>query len=1150
MSDGSHIAEISLNDAAVARLSAAVSRDDSADDESRSDATVISAAAVSDSADSPSDKKQASEKHDADSGNTTTTGPTYLADQGGKSRPLEFDAAKASASNSNPQPRNSSKIAAAAQVLVGTSLDHYELLELVGGGGMGAVFKARDARLDRIVAVKVIPASEQDAEMTRRFKIEAQSAAKLDHPHIARVYYVGEVEGWSYIVFEFVEGVNLRELVLAKGPLSIDEAVWFSRQVAESLTHASARFVVHRDIKPSNVLVTKSGFVKLVDMGLARTTAIERTSNDLTASNITLGTFDYISPEQARDPRAADVRSDLYSLGCTLYFLLSGQPPFPQGTAIQKLMMHGNTAPTDIRQFRSDVPDELATILNRLMAKNPNQRYQQPIDLINDLYLLAEFEDLPRSKQSGTVALTPTIQEKSTFESFLPWLVVLGLLAGVVLWMQNQHNIKSSIQLPHEFIDFSVAQVPSNLQVVGSGKIDPLAATRPAATQTATSNMQSVNPASSELSPEQFKANNLTERPPQSINTAAAGVSGIESSGGLTKPIATGPAIAAASERTLSNPPFSATASAPLVTSGLLPSKQIFKSPSLSSEQPTGPLTGTPILNSSPALTGNTNLASEPIFPKSTEIPISPATERVLPSGIGPLAVVPEASLRSKSQVGQLDTVPAAPAIEDLRDLTLKSGLPRDRGPAFAAALDRELSSSNSTLPSAPSTLSESNPSSAYSSEATSYPASTALFVPITPTIVVDRAASGQGNSRLLICRTLPDALAMASARPEFSRIVLRHSVRVDGDLSWSHPALTIAGPADHRISIEIAPLTNSMPQFRQSDEQSVLEGFKVSQQTLQLIGIDVRLYGPESNEGIVCGFGILPGGVVKLDQCSVTLMPSSSAWKMAVFATLTPKASSTASDLQNRKLNASSSSSTRLESSLRDSRFSDPVQIFLQDCVVRGGGDFLNEPAAIRTELQWINGLAALDGRLVDYAGARFEDRIALTIRVELQHVTAALQRGFARLKYDASDEFPVCLTGNTESCAYITDADAAFFEFDGVDELADRKPIPQDQLTWSRWLDIRGVDNAYDTNINELIRLRADGRITARFDFEACLRSILTERSPEASLRWVNPPYSLSANYRSSPKNYALRPSSFQPGMRSALLPTVDNANFPTMD
>ncbi len=186
----------------------------------------------------------------------------------------------------------------------GEQLGQFVLQKFVGGGGMGIVFRALDTTLDREVAVKVLSRDQSaDEETLRRFRNEAQSAARLNHDNIARVFYVGEDRGVHYIVFEFIEGVNLRDLVEDHGPLPLDQALSYTYQIAQALDHASERSVIHRDIKPSNVLVTPDGKAKLVDMGLARLNQMAQASNDLTASGVTLGTFDYISPEQARDPR-------------------------------------------------------------------------------------------------------------------------------------------------------------------------------------------------------------------------------------------------------------------------------------------------------------------------------------------------------------------------------------------------------------------------------------------------------------------------------------------------------------------------------------------------------------------------------------------------------------------------------------------------------------------------------------------------------------------------------------------------------------------------------------------------------------------------------------------------------------------------------
>jgi serine/threonine protein kinase len=273
--------------------------------------------------------------------------------------------------------------------LRGRRLAHFELIEPIGVGGMAAVLRARDTQLDRLVALKILPPEmAADAENVRRFHQEARSAARLDHENIARVFFCGEDQRLHFIAFEFVEGDNLRAILEKRGRLPVGEALQYVLQVAAGLAHASCRGVVHRDIKPSNIIITPNGRAKLVDMGLARRLDT-RQDMALTQSGVTLGTFDYISPEQALEPREADVRSDIYSLGCTFYHVVTGQPPVPEGTAAKKLHHHQHVKPPDPRQLVPDLPDEAAVILDRMMAKQVNDRYQTPEQLVHHLYLAA-----------------------------------------------------------------------------------------------------------------------------------------------------------------------------------------------------------------------------------------------------------------------------------------------------------------------------------------------------------------------------------------------------------------------------------------------------------------------------------------------------------------------------------------------------------------------------------------------------------------------------------------------------------------------------------------------------------------------------------------------------------------------------------------
>ena len=321
------------------------------------------------------------------------------------------------------------------RVLEGQQLNHFQLDAFVGGGGMGAVFRGTDTALGRTVAVKVLlQRYSDDEETTQRFQNEAQSTARLDHENIARVYYVGQDRGWHYIVLEFIDGENLRDLVYRNGPLSLEDTVHYTLQIADALQHASSRDVVHRDIKPSNVLIGLDGHIKLVDMGLARLHQVDNSQEDLTATGVTLGTFDYISPEQARDPRNADVRSDLYSLGCTVYFMLTAEPPFPEGTVLQKLLQHQGDTPPDPQVIRPDLPLAICDITRKLLAKNPRDRYQNPLELSADLLLLANQLNL-RPARNSSVIVTPHGLNTSWTARHLPWIVPTGLLLLIGLFI-------------------------------------------------------------------------------------------------------------------------------------------------------------------------------------------------------------------------------------------------------------------------------------------------------------------------------------------------------------------------------------------------------------------------------------------------------------------------------------------------------------------------------------------------------------------------------------------------------------------------------------------------------------------------------------------------------------------------------------------
>jgi len=347
------------------------------------------------------------------------------------------------------RPSAAGKSAATAEIgrmLEGHFLGPYRLDQFVGGGGMGAVFRALDTTLDRVVAVKVLSRQQSnDDEMLKRFRNEAQSAARLDHENIGRVHAVGSDDGWHYIVFEYIEGTNLRDVVINEGPFDLARTIDVTIQVADALEHASERDVVHRDIKPSNIIITPTGRARVVDMGLARLHHMAG-DQDLTVSGMTLGTFDYISPEQARDPRSADVRSDLYSLGCTVFFMLVGRAPFAAGTMVQKLLQHQQDKPPAIETLRPDVPKRFGQILGRLMEKDPEDRYQRPAQLVADLVSMAEELGIELASPRPTTAIVVE-PDARPLTRHLPWVLPLVGLVAVVggIWLRTAFLTKHAV---------------------------------------------------------------------------------------------------------------------------------------------------------------------------------------------------------------------------------------------------------------------------------------------------------------------------------------------------------------------------------------------------------------------------------------------------------------------------------------------------------------------------------------------------------------------------------------------------------------------------------------------------------------------------------------------------------------------------------
>ena len=258
----------------------------------------------------------------------------------------------------------------------GFFLGKYKLLRHIGSGGMSSVYLAEHMLMHRQRAIKVLPKKRvNDSSYLARFHLEAQATAQLDHPNIVRCYDVDNEEDTHYIVMEYIEGKDLNTIAKQEGPLPLELACNYIAQAAEGLHHAHQNGLIHRDVKPANLLVDRKGVVKILDLGLALFSDNERASLTVEHNENVLGTADYLAPEQAVNSHKVDHRADIYGLGCSLYYVLTGHPPFPEGTLAQRIAKHQTQMPDDIRKDRPDCPRDLADICVKMMQKRPEKRY-------------------------------------------------------------------------------------------------------------------------------------------------------------------------------------------------------------------------------------------------------------------------------------------------------------------------------------------------------------------------------------------------------------------------------------------------------------------------------------------------------------------------------------------------------------------------------------------------------------------------------------------------------------------------------------------------------------------------------------------------------------------------------------------------------
>ena len=329
----------------------------------------------------------------------------------------------------------------------------YRLIERLGEGGMGEVFKAVQIHLSRLAAVKVLASEwgEQTIPL-QRFRREIRTVAKQSHPNIVMVYDADEVDGKRYLAMEYHEGTDLRQLVRQSGPLSISQACECARQACLGLQHAHDQGVVHRDVKPGNLFLSSTesrDTIRILDFGLASVSSERNEGNRLTRMGRVLGTVDYVSPEQVKNPGNVDPRSDVYSLGCSLFYLLTGRPPFLQPNRIDRLMARMVDSPPAVREHRPEIPEALDDLVRKMMARDPDQRFSSPRELVPEL---AKFcspggppsaVPLPSPQLTTNPGETENTEEQTTEDAALSQtgtssrafrrVLILGVVAAVLL---------------------------------------------------------------------------------------------------------------------------------------------------------------------------------------------------------------------------------------------------------------------------------------------------------------------------------------------------------------------------------------------------------------------------------------------------------------------------------------------------------------------------------------------------------------------------------------------------------------------------------------------------------------------------------------------------------------------------------------------
>lgn len=1022
---------------------------------------------------------------------------------GGRGSSLSFTTGSGSGSLRGPTHHTPASL---TRELQGQRLNHFELLEQIGGGGMGAVFRAVDDRLGRTVAVKVVPFAEGDPDLQRRFRNEAQSAAKLDHPLIARVFEVGNDGPWYYIVFEYIDGRNIRDIVTQSGPLSLDDAVFYTAQVAEAIGHASRRGIVHRDIKPSNVVVTAESSIKLVDMGLARSENFD-TSEDMTASGVTLGTFDYISPEQAHDPRLADIRSDLYSLGCTFYYMLTGSPPFPGGTMLQKLLNHGNAPIPDIREHRDDASDDLAAIMRKMLAKKPDQRYQNSQLLITDLRELALRENLRRSRGVEVV----TVAEENPFVrrllGHLPWVVAAIVLVSSALALEvlsSQQRREFSSQVGATVSESALELAPQNVAATNPN-VAPALGIAP---------LFSASPAP------------LLPLPPSEVASETRPIASPTSASDAGKLSDSVNALDRNSPTTAPNSPPANSSLPKIDTSQSGPSMsrgaslaEINSRTGLDAVRSAAPGSVFPMVAAG-AATGQV-IAEQKLSPAVNPGPMTPAGDFAFPRNVvAGASPQPGPSAETVSRVRS--RLPSDPPSLRNFPLPIDSGTDAEGGdsvlippriPSFAGT---ENSGPNVDL------AAKNGGSSSVSRDLLGQGRTTVLDPPhqirIVPAASIPMLSPQAEVEGVALATTLQDALDLAQ-QFHVERIEIETPMLVSGPVIVAEDDLVISSSAPGGTAIV----------FTSGSEVGMQRSDMITIGSNRIELVDLHLYwtvpATETDGGAMLAMN--DNRRVRLTDSTITIDNPSLREDIHAFSVVTDAESTPPSEEVSARSPNGLSASMPL------------VSLELYNVIIRGQISMLRMDVAAELQLLWENGLLAVSRRMIETGGSIYRPQLKSgSIRLSLQRLTAYIPRGLISMQLGVSTPYPVSIERQAEESVFVIDRGVPQIEITGISR--EDRDLP--------WLRIRGASNAYETDTtlsDPLLLVRDETGQTATTTMNALADvanspSWADDETPRWVVRWSEPLPAEVAVSRLIPADFRQDGSLFA-GFREKSLPKL---------